>query len=303
MQQLTHYNYAEINTSSIIGFLKGIIIDHSLAGTALEENIVIISACNPSRREAITQGQSVRETDLGREWASGHYQVCELPSSITLLKWWFASLNSNQEKEFIYQRLKILGQTTLLSSVDRCTLTELIATSQQLVRCLAEKSIFLALQHSRECRKGNESNEVLQQDARNRSKSVVSLRDIQRVFSFYEFFACTFQIKKHEGKLSPRYEAMVLAVMVVYYMRLGAKSREEFKEAISFTMPTSFLNGASIENILLTTMNAVMEQTEIPAGIALTQGLKENIFMILVCSLSGTPLMIVGPPGSSKVSF
>ena len=264
---------------------------------------MIVSACNPSRKEATTQGQSTRETDLGREWASGHYQVCELPLSITMLKWWFASLNSNQEKDFIYQRLEILGHATLVSSVDRCTLTELISTSQQLIRCLAEKSIFCAVQRRRDFRKGNESDEVLQQDAIDRSTSVVSLRDIQRVFSFYEFFACTFQIKKDEVIHSRRYEAMVLAVMVVYYMRLDAKSRQEFKDAISSTMPTSFLNGESIEDILLTTMNAIMEQTEIPAGIALTQGLKENVFMILVCSLLGTPLMIVGPPGSSKVSF
>ena len=39
----------------------------------------------------------------------------------------------------------------------------------------------------------------------------------------------------------------------------------------------------------------------IPQGIALTRGLKENVFMTVVCSLSSTPLMIVGPPGSSKV--
>ena len=43
-------------------------------------------------------------------------------------------------------------------------------------------------------------------------------------------------------------------------------------------------------------------ETKIPEGIALTDGLKENIFMTLVCALSLTPLVIIGPPGSSKVS-
>ena len=45
----------------------------------------------------------------------------------------------------------------------------------------------------------------------------------------------------------------------------------------------------------------IHRETEIPPGIALTEGLKENIFMTVVCALSLTPLVIVGPPGSSKV--
>jgi hypothetical protein len=49
-------------------------------------------------------------------------------------------------------------------------------------------------------------------------------------------------------------------------------------------------------------MDTVINGSDIPTGIAVTRGLKENVFVTLVCSLSQTPLMIVGPPGSSKVS-
>jgi hypothetical protein len=48
-------------------------------------------------------------------------------------------------------------------------------------------------------------------------------------------------------------------------------------------------------------MDTVIKGSDIPAGIAVTRGLKENVFVTLVCSLSQTPLIIVGPPGSSKV--
>ena len=39
---------------------------------------------------------------------------------------------------------------------------------------------------------------------------------------------------------------------------------------------------------------------ELPAGIAKTQALKENLFATIVCTVTHTPLIIVGPPGSSK---
>jgi hypothetical protein len=49
-------------------------------------------------------------------------------------------------------------------------------------------------------------------------------------------------------------------------------------------------------------MDALIAQdnTFLEPGIARTTGLKENLFMVVVCCLSGIPLMIVGPPGSSK---
>ena len=43
-----------------------------------------------------------------------------------------------------------------------------------------------------------------------------------------------------------------------------------------------------------------MEHTYLEPGIAQTRGLKENIFMVAMCCLADVPLMIVGPPGSSK---
>eukprot|EP00965_Chrysotila_dentata_P207769 6184319-Pleurochrysis_carterae.AAC.1 len=47
-------------------------------------------------------------------------------------------------------------------------------------------------------------------------------------------------------------------------------------------------------------MHALMRQTHLDDGIASTRGLQENIFMVVVCCLAEVPLMIVGPPGSSK---
>ena len=43
----------EVNTASVLGLLKEIIVDRSLNGELLEENIVIIAACNPVRQNMV----------------------------------------------------------------------------------------------------------------------------------------------------------------------------------------------------------------------------------------------------------
>ena len=42
------------------------------------------------------------------------------------------------------------------------------------------------------------------------------------------------------------------------------------------------------------------QSIELPPGIAKTQALKENLFATIVCTVTHTPLVIVGAPGSSK---
>ena len=43
-----------------------------------------------------------------------------------------------------------------------------------------------------------------------------------------------------------------------------------------------------------------INQVELPTGIARTQALKENLFATIICTVTHTPLIIVGAPGSSK---
>ena len=43
-----------------------------------------------------------------------------------------------------------------------------------------------------------------------------------------------------------------------------------------------------------------INQVELPTGIAKTQALKENLFANIICTVTHTPLIIVGAPGSSK---
>ena len=77
---------------------KAIINDHSIGGKKLNDNIVIIAECNPAGRNAVSDGYMIREIDLGRDWASGHYQVHELLASLDKLKWVYGALDCEQDK-------------------------------------------------------------------------------------------------------------------------------------------------------------------------------------------------------------
>lgn len=128
----------EINTSSTLGLLKEMIVDQSFQGTRLETNIVVIAACNPVRN-SVSNTKSSREVDLGRAWASGHYQVLPLPKSLATMTWDYGSLTSGQEKEFIYQRMVMMDDR--ISPVMARGMTEVISQSHELIRTLAKEHL------------------------------------------------------------------------------------------------------------------------------------------------------------------
>ena len=47
-------------------------------------------------------------------------------------------------------------------------------------------------------------------------------------------------------------------------------------------------------------MDFYISNLNLPAGIAKTEALKENVFAMIICTVTKTPLIIVGAPGSSK---
>lgn len=287
-------SFTEINTSSLIGFLKEVVIDRSIAGEELPDNVVIIAACNPARSQIQS---TTRERDLGREWASGHYQVSPLPPSLQQLKWSFGSLTQRQEKEFIFRRMESSCGSRMAAHL-RSSLTEIVSASHDMMRSFAARNILESLRRAG----SSKDSQDLQTEADERALCVVSLRDIQRVFSLYEYFLNEkVSSEREESSSSIQRSSMLLAVALVYYLRLDVQSRVEFFSAIE-KLPTETGREESLSDVLQKSLEEVIQQTEIPQGIAITQGLKENIFATLICSLSRTPLMIVGPPGSSKVS-
>ena len=271
-----------------MGLFKEMTNDRRICGEKLERNIVMVAACNPAGRNAIIHGSMMRENDLGKEWASGHYQVNELPATMRSLTWQYGALNSSQEKEFVFRRMEMSGHSIPIHL--KQDLTELITTSHEAIRDFARKNIFGGLQRTSK----DEDIEKNKLRARARAKSSVSLRDIQRVFTIFNFFMKDFPLTHNDP-----IESMYLTIAVVYYFRLDSDNRKEFICVISKS-PSNRNISSDFLSVLDKVMTKVVDELVIPQGTALTTGLKENIFMTVVCSLSFTPLTIIGPPGSSK---
>ena len=280
----------EINTSSVLGLIKEIIVDRSLNGDPLEENIVIVAACNPVRKSSLSQVTANRVTDLGREWVSGHYQVRQLPPSLSTICWDFGALKREQEKEFIQQRIRMMDENMPHSLTSR--MTEILSSSHEFIRELARDHIM----------KSSSSTSMQESEAFLRARSVVSLRDIQRVFHLTDYFLNQFTLEESNSDSSthPFRRAMLVSVAIVYYLRLDSAARNIFVKKLS-SLPTEMDEECGLLDALGSAMDTVIEATEIPEGISLTLGLKENIFVTLVCTLARVPLMIIGPPGCSKV--
>ena len=74
-------------------------------------------------------------------------------------------------------------------------------------------------------------------------------------------------------------------------------SRKKYRDHIDTKCAAFRVN---IDTVLNDAMSQVLQETYIQKGIAKTKGLKENIFLTWLCTAVRMPLMIIGPPGSSK---
>jgi hypothetical protein len=284
--------FDEVNTSSCMGIFKEMLVDHSLNGESLPENIVIVAACNPSRDKIRLSGD--RREELGQEWAIGHYQVHPLPASLHQLVWDYGSLKPDQEMEFIEKRLHLLESEGAIARSEIRATAALMSAAQQITRDFAQEHIKSLIEAN--------GGGPVDAELAARASSSVSLRDILRVFKLYKFFSTAKAFtKKCSTPPQAHSYSILLSIAVVYYLRLGIDGNCDFRKKFRNRLRSACAQTiGSIEDVLAQSMNSLMSETLLESGIAKTRGLQENIFMVVVCTLARVPLMIVGPPGSSK---
>lgn len=239
-------------------------------------NVFVIGACNPHRGNSLA---------LSETWVRGSYQVEELHPTLYFLKWDYGCLTSEQVKEYV--RVKLAMMDNIMPNLEACNLSELIAESQELIQSYAHH-------HYMQC--GNDG-----EMADKCSKSCVSQRDIQRVFTFYAWITEVYKkLKPHGHKVEEeeyRRRALLVALGIVYYLRLPTDVRERYMNEVD-SMEIS--NEIRFATAFETELNWYIDSVELPDGIAKTQALKENLFAIIACACTSTPLIVVGTPGSSK---
>lgn len=171
----------------------------------------------------------------------------------------------------------------LSSPIKVAILSDLIITSQQLMRSYSKKQL--------------RSDGFTADEALVASRSCVSQRDIQRVFTLYQWLMKTYHtFKLHNDDNDCRRRAILVALGIVYYMRLD----ENYREQYITDMEEGLGGDVQFKQAFNDEIDWFMDRMDLPTGIARTQALKENIFAIIICAVNHIPLIIVGAPGSSK---
>ena len=237
----------------------------------------IIGACNPHR------GDSLAVMAQDESWIRSNYYVRVLHPTLDLIKWDYGSLDEFQERDYINAKLRLMHKE--MENVELASLAELIIVSQNMMRAFAYEQLT--------------SVGVDELNAATCSKSSVSQRDIQRVFTFYEWLMKLYNKLKPYGTDEDYHRtAIKVSLSLVYYMRLNDSYREKYCDIIDKSSHLS--GGPPFTQIFQREIDWYIDNMYIPHGIAKTQALKENIFGIILCTMTHTPLIIVGPPGCSK---
>jgi hemicentin len=266
----------EVNTSSCLGLFKEILVDRTLDGDPIPDNLFMVAACNPHRGNSMA-------THAAETWVRSSYYVRPLHPTLEFLIWDYGSLDEYKERDYIRVKLQMLHQE--LPNIEVVTLTDLIVESQSLMRRYA----------ARQLRKQGMNPE----DVEVSSHSCVSQRDIQRVFTFYQWLVSIYNRKKQHGERRDyNRRALMVSLGIVYYMRLNSEYREDYSRILDkkCTLP----NEVNFTKAFFSEMDWFCDNIELPPGIAKTRALKENLFATIVCTVTHTPLIIVGAPGSSK---
>ena len=131
------------------------------------------------------------------------------------------------------------------------------------------------------------------------AQSCVSQRDIQRVFTFYQWLMTVYERHQQHGECTdyPR-RAVMVALGIVYYLRLNDVFREKYSQVLD--RKSKLPGEVNFSQAFRMELEWFTNKMELPPGIAKTQALMENLFAIVVCTVTHTPLIIVGAPGSSK---
>ena len=198
--------------------------------------------------------------------------------------WDYGSLNEHQELQYVHAKMAMLNKD--LSDPDVQSLADLIVESQKTMREYA----FTQLCDLR----------VPCNLAKLCAKSSVSQRDIQRVFVFYQWLMklyTRFNPHKEKSIYFPR-RAVLVALGIVYFMRLTSKFRSKYRRFLDDF--DKMVGEITFSKAYIDELRWFVSQVELPPGIAETNALMENVFAIIACTVTHTPLIIVGPPGSSK---
>ena len=288
--------FDEINTCNSMGLLIEIFCKNSIYGRPLDKRYIYIGACNPYR---VASKESKDFNILyKKQQKKKHlvYTVNPLPFSLLNFVFNFGSLKDEDELKYIESM--IIGTTDKI--FEKLKIEKLVNEKEKIINT-QKTSVKI-------CQKFMKKNNDI---------SIVSLREVNRFNIFFEFFV-DYIIKRKNNKnllqntfeeeeiinyynskseIQILYSAINLSLFVCYYLRLPHKdSRNYLKEELN---ETKFFSEDFLK-IPLMEEKYILNNFDIPQGIAKNRNLRENVFILFICIINKIPLITCGKPGRSK---
>eukprot|EP01129_Flabellula_baltica_P004675 TRINITY_DN1646_c0_g1_i4.p1 TRINITY_DN1646_c0_g1~~TRINITY_DN1646_c0_g1_i4.p1 ORF type:complete len:4926 (+),score=974.20 TRINITY_DN1646_c0_g1_i4:1136-14779(+) len=308
--------FDEGNTTSVMGLLKEIICDKSVAGNSLPHNIFAVLACNPKLdREEQTNKKSLTG-DSSLDFRA-YYQVKKFPPTMISLIWDYGSLAENQELEYVRYRLLPLSKFYSKSFEDVSVVADIILRAQKLVKEIIGADSAVSQRDLKRCvnlfvyfsKNGYQEDQIMEHNWSDEESKSGSYQTSASDDAFLDdsdnsdFSDVEFQDIHLEGGYKSEREnqkqSLALSIALCYYMRLEGKERILFDSRISQYFGEE---DGYIQKTLKAEIEIYMKALERVSlkGLAQNQAFTENIFVILVSIFSLTPLIILGKPGTSK---
>ena len=290
--------FDEINTCNSMGLLTEILCKNSYQGTPINERFVFIAACNPYR--LLTSKRKMDEILLHKKVNKNMlvYSVNPLPHSLLNFVLYFGRLKAEDEKEYI--KSMVISTMESYKENYKKNMKDYNNLINIQIECISIAHNFL-----------KKENDI----------SIVSLREVNRFLELFKFFENFIEKRnkndpyfdsheyiilnqddiiyyyKNKNKYFYHRAAVNLSLFLCYYLRLpDKKSRKELEGLIDEKkyFVDKFIKIPELE------MDYIINNFNIPTGIAKNKALKENLFSTFVCIVNKIPIIICGKPGRSK---
>ncbi|VTJ74162.1 Hypothetical predicted protein [Marmota monax] len=210
------------------------------------------------------------------------YRVHALPPSLIPLVWDFGQLNDTAEKLYIQQIVQRLVDHVRISEDKTHVITEVLSASQRFMRNTKSECSFVSLRDVEHCVK------VFTWFHGRSEMLLVKLNT----------FLCETSVSKNNFRRDPVLWSLVMAVGVCYHASL--KEKESYRRDICRYFPEPYDDSRVILDEITHAQDLFLSGVPLRKTIARNLALKENVFMMIICTELKIPLFLVGKPGSSK---
>jgi hypothetical protein len=267
--------FDEFNASHLMPLVTQLILERRMSWIAdkdkqkIPDNIILVAACNPYNLRLVNKGRGEYKKD---------HNVNPLPQSIFYHIWNFGELDSADEKLYLNRMIEATYANSDLGNFDS-------NYDEYQARDLKKYMIDVISDFVMECHAEIRSNV--------NSTNAVSLRDMTR------FIQMSSKLQKFNFPIE---DALTLALYLVYFIRVEDVTRREL-------LDKNFKTTGVLKISVLTNFEKIAKEFETdflklklydPKTVDYNFALKENLIALYCAIVCDIPIVIFGPPGTSK---